>query len=286
MLEQKTRDLVLIVEDDPNISDMLQTFLRTKQYRLSATSLGEPVIEICQAQNPKLILLDINLPDIDGYEVCRRLRSNLATSHIPIIFLTQRSRRDDKIMGLNSGADDYITKPFDMEELHLRMNSALRRARYRAGIDQASGLPSGPLIEAQLKLLLHRDDWAILFVAVGNFECFTARYQHLKDKFVNYVGRMVQQAVDQVGNFEDFVGRVGAIEFIVVTTPPRIKRLQAQIGQKFSQAMNPDGVQGDNKPLTADLYLEFGVVQAHDGPYGDVRSLGEAITRSRRETEI
>ncbi|MBN1935949.1 MAG: response regulator [Anaerolineae bacterium] len=278
----KEKSLVLIVEDDQNVAEMLHTFLRTKQYRLLSTPLGKEVVDICKQHDPDLVLLDINLPDIDGYEVCRRLRETLTTSSIPIIFLTQKSLREDRLQGLGTGGDDYITKPFDIQELLLRMQSVLRRAKYRAGFDQISGLPGGPLVEERLKLLLNRRDWAILLVGVGNFECFTRQYGHMKDQFIGYVGQLVEQAANEAGNFEDFVGRVGTVDFVIITTPPRIARLRERIERKFNQAMNPAHGNGGKRPLTADLSLSFGIVLGSDGPYGDVRTLGEAIMRSRQ----
>jgi len=277
----KEKSLVLIVEDDQNISEMLCTFLRTKQYRLLTTPLGEQVVELCRKHAPDLVLLDINLPDIDGYEVCRRLRETLVTSSIPIIFLTQKNLREEKLRGLSTGADDYITKPFDVQELHLRMQSVLRRARYRAGFDQASGLPSGRLVEERLKLLLGHQDWAVLLVGVENFERFTSQYGHMRDQFASYVGQLIEGVVNETGNFEDFVGRVGTVDFIVVTTPPRVPRLRERIERKFNMAMNPHG-DGGKRPVTADLRLSFGLVLGSDGPFGDVRSLGEAIMQSRQ----
>ncbi len=280
----KERPLILIVEDDPNISDMLITFLRTKQYRAIATPFGGSVVEICQNHSPHLILLDINLPDVNGYEVCRRLRDNLATRNTPIIFLTQKNQRDDRIVGLDSGADDYITKPFDMEELRLRINNAMRRARYQSSIDQASGLPSGPLVEEQLKTLLYRQDWALMVVGVENFSCFTGAYRHLKDKFASYVAQLLRQTVDEIGGGDDFVGRVGTVQFIIITDPARVMRLRARMDRVFRMAMDPSGSSDAPRPVTAQLYLSFGVITAADGPFGDVRSLAEAVMRSRHHT--
>jgi DNA-binding response OmpR family regulator len=281
MVSQTGRDLVLIVEDDDNVAEMLHTFLRTKQYQLAVTHQGEEVLDICKERRPGLILLDINLPDMDGYQVCRSLRDNLSTSNIPIIFLTQRNQRPDRIHGFRVGGDDYITKPFDMEELHLRIANALHRAKCRSSIDQGSGLPSGPLVETQLKALLYRDDWAILLVAVENVDRFASRYRHLKNNLCNYVGQLVYEIVNETGNFEDFVGRVGTVEFIVVTTPPRVAILKERIERKFLQVMDPPRTDGQKKPSTAELCLVFGVVQAQEGPYGDVRSLGKAVAQSR-----
>jgi CheY-like chemotaxis protein len=282
MLTQRGRDLLLIVEDDQNLSEMLCTFLRTKQYRLLTTPMGEDVLDICHKEHPNLVLLDINLPDIDGYEVCRRLRGNLSTRNLPILFLTQRKLREDRIAGLNVGADDYITKPFDVEELYLRVRNALRKAEHCSYIDPVSGLPGTPLAEAQLKTLLHREGWAILAVGVENWDPFIKSYRHLKDKFATYVAGLVRQAVDQVGDLEDFVGRVGTVEFIIITTPSRVLRLWARIESLFTRAMNPPCTGAKTKPVTADLYLSFGMVTAQDGPYSDVRSLAEEIARSRR----
>src|SRR6185503_1536552 len=92
---------------------------------------------------PHLIVLDIMLPDMDGYAVCRELRTTTRTSHIPIIFLTQKDERADRIAGLELGADDYITKPFDIEELKLRVQNAINRAERESLTDPRSGLPSG-----------------------------------------------------------------------------------------------------------------------------------------------
>jgi hypothetical protein len=95
------------------------------------------------------------------------------------------------------------------------------------------------------------------------------------------VGQLVQQAVDEAGNFEDFVGRVGTIDYVVITTPYRVARLQANIRKNFNQAMNPQADRTGAKPVTAYLSLSFGVVTDRDGPFGDIRSLSVAISRSR-----
>jgi CheY-like chemotaxis protein len=277
------RDLILIVEDDPDVSQMLCTYLRTKRYRLATTPMGGDVLDLCRAERPDLILLDINLPDMDGYQVCRLLRDNLATSTLPILFLTQKRQREERLEGLHVGGDDYITKPFDVEELHLRMRNALRRSKHRAGIGQVSTLPEGPLVAEQLKGLLYASGWALLSIRVENFDRFTNAYGHLKDKFIRYVGQLVRQAVDEVGNFEDFVGRVGTVDYVVITTPHRIPRLQERIAAKFERAMNPPRRNAGTRPVTAYLSLSFGTVTDQDGPFGDIRSLSVAISRSRTE---
>jgi DNA-binding response OmpR family regulator len=277
------KDLILIVEDDPYISQMLCTYLGTKRYRLATTPMGEEVIPICEAEHPSLVLLDINLPDIDGYEVCRRLRDNLATSTMPILFLTQNKLPKERLAGLQVGANDYITKPFDMEELYLRVRNAIRQAKHRAAIGCTSRLPEGPLVSEQLKTLLYRSDWAILSVRVEDFAQFADSYAHLEAKFVQFMGQLIRQATDEVGNFEDFVGRVGTVDFLVITTPGHVERLRERIQNAFSNAMDPPNTKGTTKPVTAQLSLSFGLVTDTDGPYGDIRSLSMAISHARVE---
>jgi GGDEF domain-containing protein len=168
-----------------------------------------------------------------------------------------------------------------MEELYLRIRNAVRQARYRAGIDHVSGLPGGPLVEAQLKTLLQRTDWAVLLVSVEGFERFERAYGHLVAKFVEYVAQLVRGVVDRAGDFGDFCGRVDVVQYVIVTTPFRVADLRTQLGLAFSRAMHPPVEEDGGQPITAHLSLSFGVITDRDGPFGDVRSLAHAVTRSR-----
>jgi len=118
---------LLIVEDDADTSEMLDTFFQSEGYATSVVAWGEEAVTACRQDPPDAVILDVRLPDIDGFEVCRRLRDSFPTAHIPIVFLTERNRQMDKITGLEIGGIDYITKPFDVRELKLRVRNALRR---------------------------------------------------------------------------------------------------------------------------------------------------------------
>lgn len=124
---------ILVVEDDPDISNMLKIYFSAQGYEVAVAGRGNEALDRTRKQLPSVIVLDIMLPDIDGYEVCTRLRKNLRTSHVPIIFLTQKDERSDRIAGLELGADDYITKPFGSPELSARIRAALRRLPIAAG---------------------------------------------------------------------------------------------------------------------------------------------------------
>jgi DNA-binding response OmpR family regulator len=117
---------IVVIEDDPNIADLVDMYLRRDGYRVIQASSGEAGLEAVARERPRLIVLDVGLPDrMDGLEVCRTLRS---TSDVPIVILTARDTEVDRILGLELGADDYVTKPFSPRELVARIRAILRRS--------------------------------------------------------------------------------------------------------------------------------------------------------------
>jgi DNA-binding response OmpR family regulator len=125
--EARTRSIV-IVEDDDDIADSIRYNLEREGFRVRVAATGEDAINLILDRPPNLILLDLNLPHMSGFEMCRRLRAESTTARVPILMLTARTDESDKVLGLNLGADDYITKPFSMRELVARVRAVLRRA--------------------------------------------------------------------------------------------------------------------------------------------------------------
>lgn len=119
---------VLLVEDEFEIAEMLALYYAGKGFLLFHAGDGKTALERSISVMPHIILMDITLPDMDGFEITRRIRQNPRTAHIPVIFLTRRGGRDDRLAGLELGADDFIAKPFDLEELSLRIRNSARRA--------------------------------------------------------------------------------------------------------------------------------------------------------------
>jgi DNA-binding response OmpR family regulator len=117
---------VVVVEDDGNIADLLDLYLREAGFRVLQASTGERGLELIAAHRPVMVLLDIGLPDIDGFEVCRRVRTR---SNVPVLFLTARDGELDRVLGLELGADDYVTKPFSPREIVARVKAILRRGQ-------------------------------------------------------------------------------------------------------------------------------------------------------------
>ena len=120
---------VLIVDDDPTLLDMVQTFLTDEGYKTSTCKNGTEALERIASGGLDLVILDLKLPDVDGYEICKKVRQDPDTEDLPIIMLTGYTTVEDKIRGIEGGADDYITKPFNLSELKARIEMVLRRAQ-------------------------------------------------------------------------------------------------------------------------------------------------------------
>jgi PleD family two-component response regulator len=289
---------VLVVEDDPDMLAMLRIYFESEGYSVALAGRGEDALELCQRELPNVIVLDIMLPDMDGYDVCRELRGSLRTRHIPIIFLTQRDERSDKIRGLELGADDYITKPFDVEELNLRVRNAMIRARYESLTNPTTALPSGQLIEEQLRELMRRDDWGIVFVGIEGLSAFRKAYGFLAaEEVLRFAALALRQTVDRVGAVDDFIGHVGSDEFIVVTTKGSVAPMEEQLRQRFDSRVGThydwqarergylimeDAV--GNEVRAELMTLAVGAVTVADGPFADIREITEAAAAARSAT--
>nr|HET7858133.1 two-component system response regulator CreB [Caldimonas sp.] len=138
---------ILIVEDEPGIADTLQYALRTEGFEPHWCATGEEAVAAARAAPPALVVLDVGLPDVSGFEVFRRLRE---TSDVPVVFLTARSDEIDRVVGLELGADDYVAKPFSPRELVARVRGILRRAGKAAAAPaegaEAATIASGPVV--------------------------------------------------------------------------------------------------------------------------------------------
>jgi DNA-binding response OmpR family regulator len=126
------RGTVLVVDDEANIADLIELYLQREGYRVVKATTGEAGVRAVGEHRPRLVVLDVGLPDVDGLEVCRRLRQ---TSTIPVIFLTARDSEIDRVLGLELGADDYVTKPFSPAELVARVKAVLRRSEGSAAAE-------------------------------------------------------------------------------------------------------------------------------------------------------
>jgi len=213
---------IFFVEDDVDLLEMLSAYFQVQGYEVSSALRGLDAIRAIGEQIPDVVVLDINLPDIDGYEVCRRMRRKRRTQQIPVIFLTQKLERKDKLAGLELGAVDYITKPFDIQELRLRVRNTLRRITLGSMRNPVTGLPEGYFVQERLEQMLGQPEWAVVLAGVQGLKEFRDQYGFVTaDDVSRAVTLMIANAVQEVGDDDDFVGHTESGEFVIITTPEK-----------------------------------------------------------------
>ncbi|HEX2908221.1 MAG TPA: response regulator, partial [Phototrophicaceae bacterium] len=288
---------ILVVEDDFDISNMLRIYFTGQQYEVQIAPRGGDALQMTRKQLPNLIILDIMLPDMNGYDVCRELRTTTRTSHIPIIFLTQKDERSDKIAGLELGADDYITKPFDIEELKLRVQNAINSATRTSHLDAKSGLPTGRLIEEHLRTLMRTDkQWSYIDMKINNFDPFTEVYSFLAgDEVMRFTALIIGEVVDELGTPDDYVGHPGRDNFVVITHVEDADKIKQRLAERFNEEVKqhysfidrergyilvPSETEGERQePL---MTLAVGSVSTRTHQFSDIREITELAAEDRR----
>jgi PleD family two-component response regulator len=231
---------ILIVEDDLDVADMLNAYFRVQGYEVFTVNWGEDGVRAAGTSRPDLIILDIRLPDIDGYEVARRVRSDRKTNNIPIIFLTEKRDRADRLHGLELGADDYITKPFDVQELRLRVRNALKRASQETITNPVTGLPEGEMVDEKLKECLAKDNgWGLLLVSLENLDSFHEHYGFVAaDDVMRAVSMMVHNAMRDSGNADEFLGHISPTIFVETLTPSNVEAMKERVRTRIEQSLD------------------------------------------------
>jgi PleD family two-component response regulator len=288
---------LLVVEDDIDIGNMLKIYFSGMEFDVDVAMRGKDALEKTKQVLPHLIVLDIMLPDIDGYEVCRTLRTHMRTSHIPVIFLTQKDERSDKLQGLELGADDYITKPFDIEELKLRVQGAIRRSERESLTDPRSGLPAGRLIENRLREIIRERGWALLDARINSFEPFKDVYGFVaSDDVLRFTSMLIGEVVDELGTTSDFIGHAGGDNFIIITKEDKSEALKARLKERFDNEVQThynfmDRQQGFVQAPTADgttvkvpfMTMSVGIVSPSAHSFADIREITELAAEARRQ---
>jgi DNA-binding response OmpR family regulator len=230
---------ILIVEDDLDVAEMLNAYFRVQGYEVFTVNWGEDGVRAGQTILPDLVILDIRLPDIDGFEVARRLRVDRRTNEIPIIFLTEKRERVDRLQGFEVGADDYITKPFDVQELRLRVRNALKRVSQGSLTNPVSGLPEGPLVEERLSEVIHKSGWALLHITISHLDSFREAYGFVaSDDVLRAISLMINNTLKEAGSPDDFLGHITPTDFVVVVAPENLPPFQERIRSRLEQSLD------------------------------------------------
>lgn len=230
---------ILIVEDDLDIADMLTQYFQAQGYHVRSSNWGEDGIRSCLANPPDLVVLDIRLPDIDGFEVARRLRTNHRTKDIPIIFLTEKRERMDRLKGLELHAEDYITKPFDIQELRIRIRNVLERSQRTSLINPVTELPEGSWVDDQLATALQSTEAGLLFIKIQNVDLFREVYGFVAaDDLMRAIARILQDAVRDHGSPGDFLGHISPADFIILTQKAHLSAIKDALAHRLDHSFD------------------------------------------------
>jgi PleD family two-component response regulator len=228
---------ILVVDDEEHIRRILKFQLEKNGYQVVMAENGEEALNIVRRSAPDLILLDLMMPKIDGFEVCRRLRADFQTSQIPIIMLTAKSDLPDKIKGLQGGANDYLVKPYSNEELMLRVRNVLEWSQNQKNANPLTGFAGNKAIEKELaRRIDSHEAFAFLYIDIDNFKAYNDYYGYQKgDESILFLADIISEAVNSLGGPGDFVGHIGGDDFVIVTSLERAEFIGRHIVDEFDK---------------------------------------------------
>ncbi len=226
---------VLVVEDDEATRDALRALLGDAGYVCDEASDGERAVAAMREERFDLVVLDLGLPGMSGTDVHRHLRRDPRTRFLPIVFLTAHSDREVKLAELEAGAEDFITKPYDAEELLARVGAAVRRWSGMRAVNPLSGLPGNPTITEEIESRLARDEtFTLLYVDIDRFKEFNDHYGFTRGDRV--ITMLAETLIDVAGD-QRFVGHIGGDDFVVLTRNDDAETLAAGITRRFDDAI-------------------------------------------------
>jgi len=226
---------VLVVDDDEAIRAIVVDSLYEAGFEAIHARDGFDAMRIARDRVPDLVVLDVMMPFISGDDVYHALRSEQATRYVPIIFLTGQGSTREKARRLLAGADDYVTKPFDLDELVARVSSVLKRSDELRALNPLSGLPGNAAITAELTRRLASDDGTCLYADLDHFKDFNDHYGFARgDDLIVLLARLLMEIAANVRG-EMFVGHVGGDDFVLVAPDPEAEDLARTVVRCFDE---------------------------------------------------
>jgi diguanylate cyclase (GGDEF)-like protein len=229
---------LLVVDDDPFIARLLEIELRAAGYDVRVAADGSLALDAARERCPDLVLADVMMPNMDGFELTRRLRQDPRTATVSVIMLTARGLSADKLEGFAIGADDYIVKPFDTPELLARIRGVLRRSRDTRTQSPLTGLPGNVRIEEEIDARVDRaEPFAILYADLDHFKAYNDHYGFMRgDEVIQTTARLIGDAARGATEGAAFIGHVGGDDFVVVVPPEQAERVAQAIVSAFDEA--------------------------------------------------
>lgn len=226
---------ILIIDDTELMVKLTTDILEEKDYAVVSAYNGLDGIRMVMTEKPDLVLLDIVMPGMDGFEVCKLLREDESNNLMPIIMLTAQGNEEDKLAGLELGADDYITKPFNPRELTSRVKNTLLRIDRNRWANPLTGLPGNTEIQAEINYRIAKElQFSVLYLDVDNFKAYNDVYGFSRgDTAIKLIADILMDIVRTFGSQNDFIGHIGGDDYVVITSPDFADTLCENIIKEF-----------------------------------------------------
>jgi PleD family two-component response regulator len=230
---------VLIADDEPHIRRILQFLLENYGFEVHQAEDGVQALEAVRTWQPDLVLLDVMMPHMDGFAVLEKIRDNFETANIPVIMLTAKGEVSDKVEGLRGGANDYMIKPFDQDELLLRVSNLLSSSKREREANPLTGLPGNQAIERETVNRIHSlEDFGFMYIDIDRFKSFNDYYGFRKgDDAISFLSHLLVQCSRDFGSERDFIGHVGGDDFVMITEPWCAENLGRKIIEAFDRGV-------------------------------------------------
>lgn len=233
MLQKK----ILVVDDSDFYAKCISDILLTAGYAVVRAARGEEALKLVRIEKPDMVLLDVIMPDLDGFEVCRILRESESNNLMPIIMLTSQDHQEDKLIGLELGADDYIVKPFNQRELLSRVINTLRRIDRNRGASPLTGLPGNLEIQREICSRIEKQlKFATVYLDLDNFKAYNDVYGFSQgDVAIKLTTDIMTDQINTYGTVSDFVGHIGGDDFVLITQPENVDAVCTGIIEEFDK---------------------------------------------------
>jgi diguanylate cyclase (GGDEF)-like protein len=230
---------ILVVDDDPDILEVVKINLELEGYEVDTAEDGREAVDKAMIEAPELILLDIMMPRMDGLTALRRIRSHGTTGNTSVILLTARGLPEDRVKGLELGADDYITKPFDISELVARVKAVLRRTQAARDLSPLTGLPGNFRIGAEIEQRIEGGgSFALIHCDLDNFKAFNDHYGFMRgDEVIRFCARCMVEATEVIGEPDAFVGHIGGDDFVALVSAEKAEEYCKRVIETFDDGI-------------------------------------------------
>lgn len=229
---------IVVVDDDPDIRDVLNLTLTEEGYEILEAGDGEEGLTLIKNKAPNLVIVDYNMPKMNGPAMVAIIKKDILLSHMPVIMLTGKGEVSDKVSGINAGADDYMVKPFEPPELLARIKMILRRTERDLDANPLTRLPGNVSILNELQARIEKKiPLAVAYCDLDKFKVYNDKYgfQH-GDEIIRETARLLIRATQELGNPGDFIGHIGGDDFVIVTTPDKAEAIGQKVVDDFEKS--------------------------------------------------